>query len=90
MKWKPPFRGHSGTLAQAAFAGSGELLRVARDTLSWEGLHFYTDRLCLRTPTPRDADAPYDLFTDSEVMQEAARPSGNGHTSVDPSNGLSL
>jgi len=45
---------------------------VARDTLSWEGLHFYTDRLCLRTPTPRDADPPYDLFTDSEVMQEAA------------------
>jgi RimJ/RimL family protein N-acetyltransferase len=41
---------------------------VARDTSSWEGLNLYTARLCLRTPTPRDADALYDLFTDSDVM----------------------
>jgi RimJ/RimL family protein N-acetyltransferase len=41
---------------------------VARDTSSWEGLHLYTDRLCLRTPTPRDADALYDLFADYDVM----------------------
>jgi RimJ/RimL family protein N-acetyltransferase len=26
------------------------------------------DRLCLRTPTPRDAEALYDLFADPEVM----------------------
>jgi RimJ/RimL family protein N-acetyltransferase len=41
---------------------------VARDTSSWEALHLYTDRLRLRTPTPRDADALFDLFTDSGVM----------------------
>ena len=41
---------------------------MARDTSSWEGLRLYTDRLCLRTPTPRDADALYDLFADSDVM----------------------
>ena len=41
---------------------------MVRDTLSWEGLRLHTDRLCLRTPTLRDADALYDLFTDSDVM----------------------
>ena len=41
---------------------------MAREALSWEGLHLYTDRLCLRTATPQDADALYDLFTDSDVM----------------------
>lgn len=41
---------------------------MARDSSSWEGLHLYTDRLFLRTPTPRDADALYDLFADSDVM----------------------
>jgi RimJ/RimL family protein N-acetyltransferase len=41
---------------------------VARDT-SWEQLHLHTDRLCLRTPALRDAEALYDLFADAEVMQ---------------------
>lgn len=41
---------------------------MAPDTSSWEGLRLYTDRLSLRTPDPEDADALYDLFTDSEVM----------------------
>jgi RimJ/RimL family protein N-acetyltransferase len=41
---------------------------VAHDTPSWEQLRLYTDRLCLRTPTPQDAEALYDLFVDSEVM----------------------
>jgi RimJ/RimL family protein N-acetyltransferase len=40
---------------------------VARDT-SWEQLSLYTDRLCLRPPTPHDAEALYDLFADEEVM----------------------
>jgi RimJ/RimL family protein N-acetyltransferase len=40
---------------------------VAHDT-SWEQLRLYTDRLCLRTPTPLDAKALYDLFADPEVM----------------------
>jgi RimJ/RimL family protein N-acetyltransferase len=40
---------------------------VARDT-SWERLSLYTDRLCLRAPTPHDAEALYDLFADKEVM----------------------
>jgi RimJ/RimL family protein N-acetyltransferase len=35
---------------------------VTYDTQSWEQLRFYTNRLCLRTPTLRDADALYDLF----------------------------
>jgi len=44
------------------------ILSVAHDTPSREEVRLYTDRLCLRTPTPRDADALYDLFTDSDVM----------------------
>jgi RimJ/RimL family protein N-acetyltransferase len=41
---------------------------VAHNAKSWEGLGLYTDRLRLRTPTPRDADALYDLFKDPDVM----------------------
>ena len=41
---------------------------MAHDTSSWEQLPVYTYRLCLRTPTPRDAEALYDLFADPEVM----------------------
>ena len=41
---------------------------MAHDT-SWKRLRLYTDRLCLRAPTPRDAEALYDLFADAEVMQ---------------------
>jgi RimJ/RimL family protein N-acetyltransferase len=40
---------------------------VARDT-SWELLSLCTDRLCLRPPTPHDAEALYELFADEEVM----------------------
>ena len=40
---------------------------MARDT-SWEQLSLYTDRLCLRAPTPQDAEALYDLFADEEIM----------------------
>jgi RimJ/RimL family protein N-acetyltransferase len=40
---------------------------VARDT-SWEQLSLYTDRLCLRVPTPHDAEGLYDLFADEEIM----------------------
>ena len=42
---------------------------MAHDASSWERLRLYTDRLCLRTPTPRDAEALYDLFADLDVMQ---------------------
>ena len=42
---------------------------MASDTPPWEQLRIYTVRLCLRTPTPRDAEALYDLFSDPEVMQ---------------------
>lgn len=41
---------------------------MAHDTPSWERLRLNTDRLCLRTPTPLDAEALYDLFADPEVM----------------------
>ena len=41
---------------------------MAHNTPSREGLRLYTDRLRLRTPTPRDADALYDLFKDPDVM----------------------
>ena len=37
-------------------------------TSSWVQLRLYTDRLCLRTPSPLDAEALYDLFADPEVM----------------------
>jgi RimJ/RimL family protein N-acetyltransferase len=40
---------------------------VVRDT-SWEQLSLYTDRLCLRAPTPHDAEALFDLFADEEIM----------------------
>ena len=40
---------------------------MVHDSPSWEQLRLYTDRLCLRTPTPQDAEALYDLFADSEV-----------------------
>jgi RimJ/RimL family protein N-acetyltransferase len=41
---------------------------VAHETSSWEGFHLDTHRLCLRTPTSRDAESLYDLFADPEVM----------------------
>jgi RimJ/RimL family protein N-acetyltransferase len=40
---------------------------MARDT-SWEELRLSTDRLCLRPPTPHDAEALYDVFADEEIM----------------------
>lgn len=46
---------------------------MAPDTTSWETLSLYTDRICLRTPTPQDAEALYDLFADAEVMQGLGR-----------------
>jgi RimJ/RimL family protein N-acetyltransferase len=39
---------------------------VARDP-SWQ-LSLHTDRLCLRPPTPHDAEALYELFADEEIM----------------------
>jgi RimJ/RimL family protein N-acetyltransferase len=39
------------------------------DETALSELTIYTDRLCLRAPTPRDAEALYDLFGDGEVMQ---------------------
>lgn len=42
---------------------------MAYDTFSWEALSLSTNRLYLRTPTPQDAEALYDLFADAEVMQ---------------------
>jgi RimJ/RimL family protein N-acetyltransferase len=42
---------------------------VARDTPSWEKLSLSAGRIRLRTPTPGDAEALYDLFSDAEVMQ---------------------
>ncbi len=46
---------------------------MARDTSSWEQLSLYTERLCLRAPTPHDAEALYDLFADEEVMEGLGR-----------------
>jgi RimJ/RimL family protein N-acetyltransferase len=46
---------------------------VARDTASWEQLSLYTERLCLRAPTPHDAEALYDLFADEEVVEGLGR-----------------
>ena len=41
---------------------------MAQNAQSWERLRLDTNRLRLRTPTPRDADALYDLFKDPDVM----------------------
>jgi RimJ/RimL family protein N-acetyltransferase len=41
---------------------------VAQNAQPWERLRLDTNRLRLRTPTPRDADALYDLFKDPDVM----------------------
>jgi [ribosomal protein S5]-alanine N-acetyltransferase len=47
---------------------------VPEDRLSWESLRLSTDRLSLRPPTLRDAEALYDLFADREVMDGLGRP----------------
>jgi len=47
--------------------------QVARHTSSWEPISLYTERLCLRGPTPQDAEALYDLFADEEVMEGLGR-----------------
>jgi RimJ/RimL family protein N-acetyltransferase len=44
------------------------VLCVADDASSWELLPIYTARLCVRAPTPQDAEALYDLLADPEVM----------------------
>ena len=46
---------------------------MARDTFSWDQLSLYTDGLCLRAPTPHDAEALFDLFADEEVMEGLGR-----------------
>ncbi len=46
---------------------------MARDTSSEKPISLYTERLCLRAPTPRDAEALYDLFADEEVMEGLGR-----------------
>ena len=47
---------------------SASIVRVPDDSLSWESLRLSTNRLCLRPPTARDAEALYDLFADRQVM----------------------
>ena len=37
--------------------------------LAPEPMSLYTERLCLRAPIPRDAEALYDLFADQDVME---------------------
>jgi RimJ/RimL family protein N-acetyltransferase len=46
---------------------------VARHAFSGEPISLYTERLCLREPTRRDAEALYDLFADEEVMEGLGR-----------------
>jgi RimJ/RimL family protein N-acetyltransferase len=68
--------------AQAAFRNAGpqafatgltrrsSVSHVARHT---EPISLYTERLCLRAPTPGDGEALYDLFADEEVMEGLGR-----------------
>ena len=51
---------------------------MAHDTPSWEELRLYTDRLCLRTATPQDAEALHDLFADPEVMHGLSKEPVSG------------
>lgn len=46
---------------------------MARDTSPWEQISFFTDRLCLRPPTPEDAAALHKLFADPVVMHGLSR-----------------
>jgi len=46
---------------------------MARHSRSREQLSLYTERLCLRAPIPRDAEALYDLFADEVVMEGLGR-----------------
>jgi RimJ/RimL family protein N-acetyltransferase len=76
----PTALGRAPTFAQVeivvAFGRAGErgnVSRVARDTSSWEQLSLRTERLCLRTPTPQDAEALHEVFADEEVMQGLGR-----------------
>jgi RimJ/RimL family protein N-acetyltransferase len=46
---------------------------MADEPMSWEPLRLRTDRLCLRTPTPQDAAALYELLADAEVMHDLGR-----------------
>ena len=48
--------------------GSGYGPGVADDTAPWEEICFSTNRLCLRAPTPQDAEAMHELFADPAVM----------------------
>jgi RimJ/RimL family protein N-acetyltransferase len=64
-----------GTVAQLSVAntrvtssGSGYVLSVAYNPQPWEQICLCTDRLCLRTPTPQDAEAMHELFADPVVM----------------------
>jgi RimJ/RimL family protein N-acetyltransferase len=41
---------------------------VPDDPESWESIRLSTDRLRLRPPTARDAEALYELFADRQVM----------------------
>ena len=53
---------------QAADSSSGYGPGVAHDTPSWEQICISTERLCLRTPSPQDAEAMHELFADPVVM----------------------
>src|SRR2546423_13875299 len=62
-----------GGVTAASFARHSKLparrRRVVVDgTLSWEQICVSTDRLCLRTPTLKDAEAMHELFADPVVM----------------------
>src|SRR4051794_26119709 len=54
-------------------SGSGYGPGVARDTPSWEQIRVRTERLCLRTPTPQDAEAMHELYADPLVMHGLIR-----------------
>src|SRR4029079_1068256 len=49
-------------------ARGARLPRVPAALVPWESLRLSTDRLCLRPPTARDAEALYGLFADAEDM----------------------
>lgn len=46
---------------------------MAHEAFRREGLHLDRHRLCLRTPSLRDAESLYDLFADPEVMHRLNR-----------------
>ena len=51
---------------------------MADDTAPWQQICLSTNRLCLRSPAPQDAEAMHELFADPMVMHGLNREPVSG------------